>query len=410
MRYGRFFSGLVAGAGLCALTACGLQAPGTQMMETETPPDDPLPIEVSSVLSLPAALDNYARIQLPAHFNNDFVRGLDSTPVTNPITDAGATLGRVLFYDTALSANQTISCASCHLQKSAFSDVKGTSTGFAGGQTGRNSMPIIEARYYRPGRFFWDERAATLEDQVLRPIQDSVEMGMTLPALVTRLSAQPYYAPLFKRAFGDEQITAERISLALAQFARSILSYRSRFDVGLAAAGTVAAPFSNLTPEENQGRALFFGRAGCATCHVDSGPPTGAPPANQAVFLILRATNNGLDATSDGGDLGVGGITGLPQDIGRFKSPSLRNIALTAPYMHDGRFATLDEVVEHYNSGVKAHRNLDNRLRVQNGTEPRRLNLTTAEKASLVAFLKTLTDEALLADPKYSNPFRSQQK
>lgn len=366
-------------------------------------------MEVSSVLNLPAALDNYADIKLPAHFNNDFVHGLDNTPLTNPTTDAGATLGRVLFYDTALSANQTIACASCHLQKNAFSDVKLKSAGFAGGETKRNSMPIIEARYYRPGHFFWDERAATLEDQVLKPIQDTVEMGMTLPALVTRLGGLSYYPQLFKRAFGDEQITSERISRALAQFARSIVSYRSRFDEGVAATGGVGSPFPNYTQEENAGRALFLGRAGCAACHLDAGPPTGGPPPNQAIFLILRATNNGLDATSDT-DAGVGGVTGLAADMGRFKSPSLRNVALTAPYMHDGRFATLAEVVEHYNSGVKAHPNLDPRLRTTPTGTPRRLNLTPTESAALVAFLKTLTDEPLLTDAKYSNPFRSAQK
>jgi cytochrome c peroxidase len=382
---------------LVSLMACG-QAPGEAGGQ---------PAEVSSVLSLPATPDNYANIQLPVHFRSDFLRTVDNTPFDNPITDAGATLGRVLFYDKALSASQTVACASCHAQDHGFSDTNVRSLGFAGGMTRRNSMPVSEARYYRPGHFFWDERAATLEEQVLKPIQDSTEMGMTLPALTSRLGGLPYYKPLFQSAFGDPEVTSDRIARALAQFARSIVSYRSRFDAGLAQAGDITAPFPAFTQQENQGKALFLGRGGCAACHLDSGPPQPGARLNQAIFLIFRATNNGLDASLTDGDTGVGGVTGAQNQLGLFKSPSLRNVALTAPYMHDGRFATLDEVVEHYNSGVKPHPNLDPRLRVSptGAVEPRRLNLTPAEAASLVAFLKTLTDESLLKDSKYSDPF-----
>ncbi|MFO0575671.1 MAG: cytochrome c peroxidase [Polyangia bacterium] len=384
---------------LVSLMACG-QAPGEA---------GGLPAEVTSVLDLPATAQNYANIQLPAHFNRDFLRTVDNTPFDNPITDAGATLGRVLFYDKALSASQTVACASCHPQDHAFSDTTVRSLGFAGGLTKRNSMPVSEARYYRPGHFFWDERAATLEEQVLKPIQDSTEMGMTLPGLTSRLATLSYYQPLFQSAFGDPAVTSDRIARALAQFARSIVSYRSRFDAGMVQTGDITAPFPTFTPQENQGKGLFLGRAGCAACHLDAGPPQPGVRPNQAIFLIFRATNNGLDASTTDGDPGVGGITSASTQLGVFKSPSLRNVALTAPYMHDGRFATLEEVVEHYNSGVKPHPNLDPRLRVSptGAIEPRRLNLTPAESASLVAFLKTLTDEELLKDGRYSDPFLS---
>jgi cytochrome c peroxidase len=334
---------------------------------------------------------------------------MDNTPPDNPITDPGASLGRVLFYDTALSANGTISCASCHAQEHAFADPARFSVGFEGGLTGRNAMGIADARFYRNGRFFWDERAATLEDQVLMPIQNEVEMGLTLEELVARVAAGEEYPELFAKAFGDPEVTVDRISKALAQFVRAMVSYRARYDEGLEAAGDVMAPFPNFTAEENQGKQLFLGRAGCAACHLDNGPPRPGPRMNQAVFFIDIAVNNGLDAGGGegDGDGGVGDITGEAGDLGRFKSPSLRNVALTGPYMHDGRFDTLMEVVEHYNDGVEAHPNLDRRLAVPgtNPPEPRRLNLSEAEIEALIAFLGTLTDEALVEDPRFASPF-----
>ena len=394
---------------LAALSACD-SAGGDPAGAVAAPPAAPLPDEVTAALDLPESPYSYADVALPPHFNTGFVRDMDNTPADNPITDTGATLGRVLFHDTTLSANGTVACASCHLQEHAFADPVELSLGFEGGHTGRNSMSLIDARYYRNGRFFWDERAATLEDQVLMPIQDPVEMGLTLEQLVERVSAQDYYPYLFEQAFGDPEVTADRISRALAQLVRSMVSYRSRFDEALAAAGAIEAELPGFTAEENQGKDLFLGRAGCAACHLDSGPPGPGPRRNQAIFFIDRATNNGLDPAADIEDTGVFEVTGDPRDEGSFKSPSLRNVALTAPYMHDGRFATLELVVDHYNSGVQAHPNLDRRLAVPNSNppEPRRLNLTPAESAALVAFLETLTDEALLADPKYADPFLHQ--
>ncbi len=391
------------------LAACdGTMMPGTTDPGTPTTPVEPLPAAVTAVLNLADQPDNYANPTLPAYLRSAYAQASDNTPANNPVTNAGATLGRVLFYDPLLSQNKTIACASCHVQKNAFSDTNVLSLGVTGEKTARNSMPIVDSRYYRNGRFFWDERATTLEEQVLGPIQNPVEMGMTLTDTVDRVAAQAYYAPLFMRAFGDTKVTSDRIAKALAQFARSIVSYRSRFDQGLAQAGDVQAAFSTFSAEENQGKNLFLGRAGCSVCHLDSGgpPPQNAPRPNQGLFFIEIPTNNGLDAQVGLGDDGVGDFTGRAVDRGRFKSPSLRNVAVTAPYMHDGRFATLTQVVEHYNSGVQAHPNLDNRLRTAPGGAPRRLNLTAAEIQSVVAFLGTLTDQELLKDAKFSDPFR----
>jgi len=222
------------------------------------------------------------------------------------------------------------------------------------------------------------------------PIQNAVEMGTTLTELETKVAAEPYYATLFTNAFGTPQVTSDRISRALAQFVRSIVSTQTKYDAG------VTSNFTNFTAQENQGRQLYNGQAGCAACHgTDNFVP------GPAIF------NNGLENPYV--DKGVGGITGRAQDEGLFKVPSLRNIALTGPYMHDGRFATLEEVVEHYNSGVVDHPNLSPQLRnppgAPNPGQPRRLNLTAGQKAALVAFLRTLTDTSVPVDPKYSDPF-----
>ena len=345
---------------------------------------------VANALLLPASTYNYANPVLPQSFRVQPIVGQDNTPADNPVTNAGATLGRVLFYDKRLSHNGTVACASCHRQANGFSDPNRFSTGFQGGLTGRNSMGLANARWYQRRAFFWDERAATLEIQVLQPIQNAVEMGTSLTELEAKVSAEPYYTTLFTNAFGTPQVTSDRISRALAQFVRSIVSTQTKYDAG------VASNFANFTAQENQGRQLYNGPAGCAACHgTDNFVP------GPAIF------NNGLENPYV--DKGVGAVTGRPQDEGLFKVPSLRNIALTAPYMHDGRFATLEQVVEHYNSGVVNHPNLSGPLRNPpggpGGGQPRRLNLTAAQKAALVAFMKTLTDTSLPTDPKFSDPF-----
>lgn len=327
---------------------------------------------------------------LPAHLLAPAVVATDNTPAFNPVTDAGAALGRVLFYDKNLSLNHAVSCASCHRQENGFSDPDAFSTGFAGGHTDRNSMGLANARYYARGRFFWDERAATLEDQVLQPIQNSVEMGMTLTGLVARLENYYYYRELFTSAYGNPTITTGRIARALAQFVRSMVSYQSKYDVG------VATAFANFTAQENQGMQIFNGpRGNCVACH-------GGPN-----FVGNRIENNGLEFPFI--DLGAGAITGVAADEGKFKMSSLRNIEVTAPYMHDGRFTTLEQVIDHYSTGVVQNVNLGPPLTQPGapGQPPvvRRPNFTEQERAALVAFLKTLTDPVFLADPKFAVPF-----
>jgi cytochrome c peroxidase len=365
-------------------------------------------ITISSDPILPTTPYNYIILNLPAAFTTDVVgaprptstNGIDNTPPSNPATDAGATLGRVLFYDVNLSSNRTVSCASCHKQNAGFTDPSVLSVGFAGGLTGRHSMTLINARYYQRGRAFWDERAATMEEQVLLPFQDATEMGMTLTTLLQRINEQTYYAPLFNTAFGDNTVTSDRVSKALAQFVRSIVSYSSKYDAGRAQAATPGAPFPNFTAAENAGKQLFFaatnnGGGGCLGCHTTEAF-VNAPGGPE---------NNGLDLASTT-DLGAGAPSALNRTnlIGRFKTPSLRNIELTAPYMHDGRFSTLEQVVEHYNSGVQAHPTLSPALKDASGN-PIRLNFTATQKSNLVAFLKTLTDNSVATNPKWSNPF-----
>ena len=343
----------------------------------------------TNALLLPVTNYNYASPALPANFLVNPILAEDNMTANNTNTDLGALLGRVLFYDKRLSTNQTISCSSCHQQAHGFSDPRQFSVGFDGSVGTRNSMGLSNARWYQRKKFFWDERAATLEDQTLMPIQNPIEMGMTLAALTNRLAAEPFYTNLFAQAFGSPGVTTNRISRALAQFVRSIVTTQSKYDIGL------TNNFANFTTDENTGRQIFFGlngsRATCSLCHLtDNFVQTGG------------IDNNGLEFPFV--DKGIGGSTGVATDEGKFKVPSLRNIELTAPYMHDGRFTNLEQVVEFYNSGVVFNANLTPPLRA-GGNSALRLNLTTAQKAALVAFLKTLTDTNLAADVKLSDPF-----
>jgi cytochrome c peroxidase len=340
-------------------------------------------------LRLPDTVERYADVDLPAHFRTSAARRFDNTPFDNPVTDDGATLGRVLFYDTRLSANNTTACASCHQQSHAFVDRERFSKGFEGKPTDRNAMSLVNLRYYPRGRFFWDERARSLEEQVLMPIRSRTEMGQDPSRLPMLLSADDHYPELFRRAFGDAEVTPGRIARALAQFVRALVSYQSKYDEGLAKARSVRDDFDNFTASENRGKTLFL--RNCAICHM--------PPGQSAHFVMNRPLNNGLDTDTKNADGGVGDVTLNAADLGSFKSPSLRNVEFTAPYMHDGRFATLEAVIDHYSNEVKPHPNVDPRAR-------RRLNLTSSDKAALVAFLKTLSDPRFITDPKFSDPFR----
>ncbi|MCA3696081.1 cytochrome c peroxidase [Aquidulcibacter sp.] len=340
------------------------------------------------------ALDNFASITLPAYYDGT-VTPDDNTPANNAINNRTASLGRVLFNDRRLSVNDTISCASCHRQANGFSDPRQFSTGFSGTAfTTAHAMRLGNISYYRPGTMFWDKRAASVEIQATQPIQNAIEMGWDnaaggVAALITKMNATTYYPDLFNFAFGSPTITEARIQQALAQFQRAMVSTGSKWDTGYATVFSATAPNRNLgadlpnfTAQENRGRTLYFtppnqGGAGCAACHS---APTFA--------LAPNSLSNGLDA----------GETRI------FKSPSLKNMGVGGPFMHDGRFTTLEQVVEHYNSGVQAGPAVDNRL-LRNGV-PQRLNLSVADKAALAAFLRTLDDTALLTNPKFSSPMR----
>src|SRR5580765_5415181 len=220
------------------------------------PARDNVSATICSALHLPPTLFNYAAPPLPPFFFQPPIVGQDNMPATNITTDIGATLGRVLFYDKRLSTNQTVSCSSCHQREHGFADPRRFSVGFDGSVGGRNAMSLSHARWYQRKHFFWDERANTLEDQVLLPIQNPIEMGMTLDALTNRLAAEPFYTNLFAVAFGSPGIDTNRISRALAQFVRSIISVQSKYDTG------VSNGVANFTPQENLGGQIFFGQVG----------------------------------------------------------------------------------------------------------------------------------------------------
>lgn len=335
--------------------------------------------------SLPETPYNYT-VEMPIGVN-------DNSPSNNKINNHGATLGRVLFYDTKLSVNNAVSCGSCHNQANAFADPVKHSKGFEGGLTTRNSMSIVNTA--NAPTYFWDGRTDNLEKMALQPIRHQVEMGMEkadlLPAKIGKID---YYKPLFEKAFGTSEVTKERISFALAQFLRSLSHYNSLADQSTVSTNWGTDFNDLLNSQQKQGAQIFFNKAGCANCHNGT---------NFRGHNDADAANIGLEMNYT--DKGMGEFD--PTKDGVFRVPSLRNIELTAPYMHDGRFATLRDVINHYNSGVVKHKNLDTRLTDSwnPGGEPRKLNLTETEITNLIEFLKTTTDEDLVTNPKFSNPF-----
>lgn len=348
---------------------------------------------VNAYLNLPSTPFNYANQPLPDYMLISQLINVDNTPAHNPVTDHGATLGRVLFYEKALSKNSSVSCAHCHKQEHGFSDNAVLSQGWSGELTHRHSMGLINSKYYSSGKFLWDEGASSLEAQVLLPIQDSIEMGLSLEELQMRLESLPYYKPLFRKAFGTPEITTDKAAMALSQFIRSIVSFRSKYDRERSKAPSTFVNFPGFSERENLGKKLFnsFRDVRCNSCHGSD------------AFAATGGRNNGLDPVTT--DQGIGGVTGDPSEISQFKAPSLKNIMLRAPYMHDGRFATIEEVIEHYNSGVQNHPTLDQDLKDFNTGLPKPMNMTKEDKLALIAFLHTLTDSALVTDPKFSDPF-----
>lgn len=342
--------------------------------------------------------DNYAAQLVPNYIIQD------NTPPFNMLGDKGATLGRVLFYDKNLSLTGTIACASCHKQEFGFSDTAQLSDGHTGGKTGRHSMRLVNSRFAQEVRFFWDERATSLEDQTTRPIQDHIEMGYSggngdpdLDSLMKKMATLPYYPALFTHVFGDATITETRMQQALAQFVRSIQSFDSKYDQGRAQVANDGNMFPNFTTAENAGKALFItppnqGGAGCQGCH--RAPEFDIAPNSQ---------NNGV--------IHVAGTVD-DVDLTNTRSPSLRDLfnpqgQLNGRLMHNGEFRNIEQVIEHYNSVPNDVRNtnLDPRLRGPGGNGTQQLNLGPNQKAFLAAFLKTLSGSNLYTDPKWSNPF-----
>lgn len=305
-----------------------------------------------------------------------------------------ATLGRVLFYDGHLSLNNTISCASCHKQALGFADNAALSAGFEGKLTKRNTPTIADVRMKQT--FFWDGRENNIENLTIRPITSHVEMGISDPTtLPQKLAALPYYSSLFADAFGDGEITTERISTAVAAFMNAISSGQSRLD--MFQSGNTGA----LTAQELQGKSLFDTKYDCGSCHNGGGVIVfgGYGGGRGSIFLDI-----GLENTYN--DKGHGVITGRAADNGTFTVPNLHNVALTAPYMHDGRYKTLSEVIDHYSHGIIKTPNLDPIL-TDGAGHARRMNITDEEKQAIIAFLNSLTDHHLITDPKFSNPFKS---
>lgn len=306
------------------------------------------------------------------------------------MTVEGVALGRKLFYDPLLSADSTMSCASCHLQSGSFTDNVAVSTGIDGIAGSRSSMSLMNIGFMYNG-LFWDGRSATLEEQALLPVEDPIEMHHTWAEVVDDLREHPEYPADFRRAFGisaKSEISKEYAAFAIAQFERSLISNgNSRWDQWVR--GEIS-----FTEAELNGYDLFFDvspdlpDAECAHCHS-------AP-----LFTTNEYFNNGLDDVPDlesFSDLGRGAVTGIRFDNGKFRSPSLRNIEYTAPYMHDGRFQTLEEVIEHYNRGGNRTQNTDPLIRP--------LGLSARQKRDLLQFLKTFSDSTDLKDEKFSSPF-----
>lgn len=322
----------------------------------------------------------------PANFGNRI-----NTPDDNPATKQGVYLGRLLFYEKRLSANNTMSCGSCHQQQKAFTDGKMFSEGVDGVATPRNSMALVNLLWTR--KFFWDGRSASLEDQAAIPLTAAHEMGQLLTVSARKIKGAGQYPALFKLVYGDEAITPSRIVKAIAQFERTLISADSRYDQFLRNA-------YQPTSRELKGMALFNQRpqpdkgirgGDCAHCH-------GGVKMYQELFH-----NNGLDSVPK--DNGIEALTGRLSDRGRFKVPTLRNIALTAPYMHDGRFKTLEEVLDHYNAHIMQSASLSPFLTGESNEKGgKTLKLLPEEKNDIIAFLNLLTDSTFITNPQFSDP------
>ena len=367
---GRQLAGLLA-AGLLSL------AGGACQHDAEPPSPESFPAPTPYALALPALF--------PAP---------PAQPADNPLTVEGVELGRHLFYEKALSIDNSKSCGSCHQQNKAFTDGLARAEGVNGTKHPRSAM-ALQNLLWEP-KLTWNGASSSLEQQARTPIENEVELHQSLGAGVAKLQQLPQYPPLFGKAFGTSTITEENTLKALAQFERTLISGNSRYD------RYRNGERSLLSADEVRGLQLFsihpngqLRGGNCSDCHGGE------------LQTDHNLRNNGLDATF-GADLGLGQLTGKATDNGRFRVPSLRNIALTAPYMHDGRLATLEDVLDHYNEHVQFGSPTLDPLLLNTTNDPaqqsRNLELTPQEKAQIIAFLKTLTDETFVRDKRFAAP------
>jgi cytochrome c peroxidase len=335
---------------------------------------------------------SFSSKELPEPYKFPELKFFPPMPVTenNPVTVQGAELGRHLFYDPILSGDSSISCASCHRQEAAFSDAPlDFSKGINGTLTKRNAMPLFNLAWYPA--FFWDGRAVSIEEQAFHPVRGKEEMNLQWNVAVERLRKSKFYKPMFAQAFGKEKVDSVLVTRAIAQFLRTLISYQSKYD-------EVITGRRRFTRDEFDGFVLVNDqtKGDCIHCHTTDG---------DALGTTLVFSNNGLDAAvnaTDYKDKGRGEFTGRETDYGKFIVPSLRNLAFTAPYMHDGRFKTLEEVIEFYISGVKAGVNTDSKMGFAYAGG---VNLSSEEKRKVIAFLLTLSDSSFISKKEFSNPF-----
>ena len=321
-----------------------------------------------------------ASLDIPELFEQRIIAPV--IPVTNPQTVQGIALGKKLFFDPILSQDESISCASCHAPQFAFSDNRVKSLGVNNLEGDRHSMPLFNMAWNYNERFFWDGRIFSIEHQAKEPVVNDKEMASEWDDVIVKIKAHEEYPSLFQQAFPSEEITKETVTKAIAQFERTLISSNSKFDRYLLGQET-------LTPEEQNGFNVFMDEAkgDCFHCHGSD---------NNPLWTDNDFHNNGLDATFS--DLGLGAFTGDPNDNGKFKTPSLRNLAYTAPYMHDGRFNTIEEVINHYSEGLQNSPTIDPLMKKvdQGGVQ-----LSAQDKADLKAFLLTLSDPSFIANPNF---------
>jgi len=324
------------------------------------------------------------KLEIPSHFPAMPI------PADNPMTVEGVELGRRLFYETQLSGDNSMSCASCHTPETAFSDVNQFSTGIDGVEGTRNSMALINLGWQTS--FFWDGRAHTLEEQILGPVPNPIEMHQSWTKAVGKLKQDVNYRNRFYQAFGTTDFDSTHVAKAIAQFLRTMISGSSKYDViykhenSLSLTPGEQQIWTTVTAEELAGYDLFKSLNGADCFHCHNGP----------LMQVQKFSNNGLDAVFS--DLGRAVITGNPNDNGKFKVPTLRNIALSAPYMHDGRFATLDDVIDHYSTGIHQSATIDPLIEFasQGGVQ-----LDSEQRALLKTFLLTLTDNEFVTNPNF---------